>query len=59
MTVRSGRYVGGKIYTDAIYEALVRSAAIKPPQFRQTLEDALKTAGFSFEEDKMGVEKTW
>ena len=45
------------MYTDEEYETLERSAAIKPQQFRQSLEETVKTAGFSFEEDKMGVER--
>ena len=57
ITVRSGRYVGGKIYTDEEYEDLVRTAAIQPQSFRQSLEEALKEARFSFEEDKLGVER--
>ena len=45
------------MYTDEEYEGLVRLAAIKPQQFRQSLENALKTAGFSVGYHKMGVEK--
>ena len=57
ITVRSGRFVGGKIYTDEEYEDLVREAAIQPQNFRQSLEEALKEARLSFEEDKLGVER--
>ena len=56
-TVRSGKYHGGKLYTDDEYAELVRSAAIKPHNGRQSLEEALKEAGFSFEEDMLGIER--
>ena len=35
----------------------MRTAAIQPQNFRQSLEEALKEAGFCFEEDKLGVER--
>ena len=35
ITVRSGRYVGGKLYTDEEYSELVRTAAIQPQNGRQ------------------------
>jgi hypothetical protein len=57
ITVRSGRCHGEKLFTDDEYAELVRSAAIMPQNGRQSLEEALKEAGFSFEEDMMGVER--
>jgi len=46
VTVRSGRYVGGKLYTDEEYEDLVRTAATQPQNFRQSLEGGLEGSRF-------------
>ncbi len=54
--MRSGRYAGGRLYTDEEYAELVRTAVIKPQDGRQSLSDVLKEAGFDLVEDKLGVE---
>jgi hypothetical protein len=56
VTVRSGRYSGGRLYTDEEYAELVRTAVIKPQDGRQSLSEVLKEAGFDLVEDKLGVE---
>jgi hypothetical protein len=56
ITVRSGRYAGGRLYTDEEYAELVRTAVIKPQDGRQSLSEVLKEAGFDLVEDKLGVE---
>jgi hypothetical protein len=56
LTVRSGRYAGGRLYTDEEYAELVRTAVIVPQSGRQSLSEVLKEAGFDLVEDKLGVE---
>jgi hypothetical protein len=57
LTVRSGRYVEGKLVTDEEHAARTRQAGKSGRPDLQSLEEALREVGFDFEQDKLGVER--